>query len=76
MDETTGGGATLPLLFTNMEYRTMKPLMNNYLKNENGTTSMEYAFIATCIFLVIIISLKFLSNNLNNKFNQASQNLT
>lgn len=76
MDDTTGGGATLPLLFTYMGYRTMKPLLNDYMHDEAGTTNMEYAFIAACIFLFIIISLKFLSNNLNNKFNQASENLT
>ena len=42
------------------------------IKDIKGATAMEYALIATSIAMFIIVSMLFLSRNLNQNFNHVA----
>ena len=44
-------------------------------RKESGATGIEYALIAALIFLVIISAVNLLSSNLENTFNDVSNNI-
>jgi len=47
-----------------------------FLKEEEGTTAIEYGLIAALIALVIITALKLLGTNLSKLFNDIAGSLT
>ncbi|MGO8738683.1 Flp family type IVb pilin [Rhodoblastus sp.] len=53
----------------------MKNLVNRFMQDQSGATAIEYGLLAALIALAIISSVKNLSGNLSNLFNQVSTNL-
>ena len=53
----------------------MKNLFTRFVKNESGATAIEYGLIAALISVVIIGVLSTLGGQLNNKFQEISDEL-
>ncbi|HRE44910.1 MAG TPA: Flp family type IVb pilin [Terricaulis sp.] len=51
-------------------------MKRNFLKDERGATSIEYAVIAAMIFFAILTALGLIAPQLNNTFNNAEAGLT
>jgi pilus assembly protein Flp/PilA len=49
--------------------------IKNFIVNDAGATAIEYALIASLIAVAIIVSLTVLGSQLQNTFNEVSQNL-
>ena len=45
-------------------------------RDQTGATAMEYALIAALIFLVIVSAVNLLSSDLENTFNDISNNVS
>jgi len=60
--------------------KTVSALMASLVRDERGTTAMEYALIATVVALTLIIAIGFVGtgtgNLLNNVSNKTSETLT
>ena len=54
----------------------MKKLIKKVSQNEAGATAIEYGLIAALIAVVLIGSLQSLGNNMKNKFNTISSNIS
>ena len=54
----------------------MRNLLKSFLNDEQGATSIEYAYIAMMIGIGIIISLKSIAPAFNNKMDDVSTNLS
>jgi pilus assembly protein Flp/PilA len=49
--------------------------IKKFLANESGATAIEYALIASLIAVAIIASVTLLGTQVQNTFNEVSQNL-
>ena len=54
----------------------MRKLVQRLKKEERGATAIEYALIATLIFLVIVSAIGVLSTNTENMYNKVSNAVT
>lgn len=50
-------------------------MANGLWSNEKGSTAIEYALIGTCIFLVIIVAVTVVGEDLSNLFNNISNDI-
>ncbi len=55
---------------------TMRKLAQRLKTEEKGATAIEYALIATLIFLVIVSAIGVLSTNTTNMYNNISNAVT
>ena len=53
----------------------MRRLMKEFLKNEAGATSIEYALIAAGLSIVILLSVNGIGSTLNSKFTDVNTSL-
>jgi pilus assembly protein Flp/PilA len=49
--------------------------IKNFIGNDAGATAIEYTLIASLIAVAIILALQVLGSQLQNTFNEVSQNL-
>lgn len=49
--------------------------LQNFIKNEDGATAIEYGLIAALIAVVIIAAVRGVGNSLNNTFTAINGNL-
>lgn len=54
----------------------MRKLMTSFLRDESGATSIEYALIASLIFLVILASITALGGEVSGLFERAANAVT
>jgi pilus assembly protein Flp/PilA len=50
----------------------MKTLLNNFIKDEDGVTAIEYGLIAALIAVVIIAAVTLVGTSLENTFDYVS----
>ena len=48
----------------------MFKLINQFRRSRSGATSVEYAILATCIALVIIVAVGFLGTQVNTTYTE------
>jgi pilus assembly protein Flp/PilA len=53
----------------------MRQLISDFLKNEAGATSIEYALIAAGLSIVILLSVNGVGSTLNGKFTSINTSL-
>ena len=46
-----------------------------FLRDERGATSIEYALIAGCIFVVIVAAIRSVGSNLSAQYTNVANNL-
>jgi pilus assembly protein Flp/PilA len=49
--------------------------LTEFLKDEQGVTSIEYALIAALIAIVIVVALNFVGNQLENTYDTVASRL-
>jgi pilus assembly protein Flp/PilA len=53
----------------------MRRLISDFLKNEAGATSIEYAIIAAGLSIVIVLTVNGIGGTLNEKFTSVNTSL-
>ncbi len=53
----------------------MRKLMQNFARDDNGATAIEYALISSLIAVFIIAALQSLGNKLSNEFSEVGNAL-
>ena len=60
------------------EKKTMKAIANNiaeFLKDEEGLTTVEYAVAGTLIALAVVVAFRNLGNTVNNRISEINSEL-
>ena len=54
----------------------MRRFATQFMKDENGSTAIEYGLIAALVAVAIIAALSFVGSKLGSVFNKVGSNLT
>lgn len=58
-----------------MNFNYIKKVSRDFIKNEDGMTTVEYVLLAVFIFLAVVAVVRILGKTMGKKFNQVDSEL-